>query len=37
MIAHVAGLPVEETVASVGGAGGILLLARAWVMVHLRT
>jgi hypothetical protein len=32
VIAHVAGVPLEETLPSVGG----LLLARVWLMVHLR-
>jgi hypothetical protein len=34
--AHVAGVPLEELLPSVAGAGGSLLLARAWLMVHLR-
>jgi hypothetical protein len=36
MIAHVGGLPLEETVLSLAGAGGGLLAARAWIMVRLR-
>ena len=37
MIAHVAGMPVEETLLSlVGGAGAGLLLARAWIGSRLR-
>jgi hypothetical protein len=36
MIAHVAGVPVEELVGSAGGAGAGLLLARAWLLVRLR-
>jgi hypothetical protein len=38
MIAHVAGVPVEELPLSVlaSGAGAGLLLARAWLMLHLR-
>jgi hypothetical protein len=36
MIAHVAGLPVEELLPSVTGAGAGLLLARSWVMMHVR-
>jgi len=36
MIAHVAGVPVEELLASSGGAGAALLLARAWLLVRLR-
>lgn len=32
MIAHVAGVPVEELLATaVGGAGTLLVLARAWM------
>lgn len=36
MIAHLAGVPLEELLPSAGGAGAALLLARAWVTVHLR-
>ena len=36
MSAHIAGMPVEEILPSVAGAGGGLLLARAWLAVHLR-
>ena len=36
MIAHVAGVPLEESAPPVTGAGTCLLLARAWQMVHLR-
>ena len=36
MIAHVAGVPLEEILPSLAGAGGGLLLARAWLSVHLR-
>ncbi|MEO8691018.1 MAG: hypothetical protein ABI611_22745 [Solirubrobacteraceae bacterium] len=37
ILAHIGGLPPEETVAPVAGASaGRLLLARAWVMLHLR-
>jgi hypothetical protein len=36
VIAHVGGLPVEELLPSVTGAGVSLLLARAWMSVHLR-
>ncbi len=36
MIAHVAGLPLEEIAPAVTGAGTGLLLARAWLMLHLR-
>jgi hypothetical protein len=36
VIAHVGGVPVEEVLPSAGGAGAALLLARAWMMLHLR-
>jgi hypothetical protein len=36
VFAHVAGVPLEELVAPAGGAGAGLLLARAWLGVHLR-
>ena len=36
MIAHVGGMPLEEVLPSIAGAGGGLLLARAWLAVHLR-
>jgi hypothetical protein len=36
VIAHVGGVPLEEILPSVTGAGTGLLLARAWLMVHLR-
>ena len=32
IVAHVGGVPVEELV----GASGSLLLARAWLVLHLR-
>jgi hypothetical protein len=35
-IAHVAGVPVEEMLPTAAGTGAILLLARAWLAVHLR-
>jgi hypothetical protein len=34
--AHVAGMPVEELLPSLGGVGGSMLLARAWLAFHLR-
>ena len=34
--AHVGGVPLEELLPSVTGAGASLLLARAWLMLHLR-
>ena len=36
MIAHVGGVPMEELLPSVAGAGAALVLARAWVAVHVR-
>ena len=36
MIAHVAGVPVEETLPSVAGTGAGLLVARVWLMLYLR-
>ena len=36
MTAHVAGVPVEEMLPALTGAGGALLLVRAWVTLHLR-
>ena len=36
MIAHVGVVPVEEVVPSIAGAGAGLLLARVWLMLHLR-
>lgn len=36
MIAHVGGVPVEELLPSVGGAGGALVVARAWLWYWLR-
>jgi hypothetical protein len=34
--AHVGGVPVEEMLPAAGGAGTALVLARAWVWMHLR-
>ncbi|MDX6582362.1 MAG: hypothetical protein QOI10_1546 [Solirubrobacterales bacterium] len=34
--AHVGGVPLEEMAPSVAGAGAGLLLARAWLTLHLR-
>jgi hypothetical protein len=34
IVAHVAGLPLEEIAPSFAGAGVGLLLARAWLMVR---
>ena len=37
MIAHIDGLPLEEGLPFVSGAGtGLLLLARAWIGLRLR-
>jgi hypothetical protein len=36
VIAHLGGVPLEELLPSVTGAGTGLLLARGWLMVHLR-
>ena len=36
LIAHVAGVPVEELALSVAGAGTALLVARTWVSLRLR-
>jgi hypothetical protein len=35
MIAHVAGVPLEEILPTLTGAGGILLLARARLMLQV--
>lgn len=34
-LAHVAGVPVEELLPALAGAGGLLLLARGWVALQL--
>ncbi len=36
MIAHVGGVPLEEILPSVTGAGAGLLMALAWMTLHLR-
>jgi hypothetical protein len=36
VIAHAGGVPVEELLPSVTGAGATLWLARVWLMLHLR-
>jgi hypothetical protein len=35
-LAHVAGVPLEELLPSAAGVAASLLLARAWLAVHLR-
>lgn len=35
-LGHVGGLPLEELLPGLAGAGGSLLVARAWLAVHLR-
>ena len=35
-MAHIAGVPVEELIPSLAGAGGMLLVARGWLALHLR-
>jgi hypothetical protein len=36
LLAHVGGVPVEEFLPSAAGAGGTLLLVRAWLTLQLR-
>jgi hypothetical protein len=36
VIAHIGGVPVEEALLSAVGGGAGLLVARGWIMVHLR-
>jgi hypothetical protein len=36
VIAHVGSVPLEELLPSITGAGAGLLLARAWLTLHLR-
>lgn len=36
LFAHVAGVPVEEFLPGLAGAGGLLLLARGWMALQLR-
>ncbi|HKG04482.1 MAG TPA: hypothetical protein VKB03_14990 [Conexibacter sp.] len=35
-LAHVAGVPVEELLPALAGAGGLLVLARGWIALQLR-
>jgi hypothetical protein len=37
IVAHVAGVPVEEIVPTLAGTGTALVIARAWVMLRLRS
>ena len=36
MIAHIGGMPIEEMVPALTGAGTGILAARAWIMVRVR-
>ena len=36
VLAHIGGVPVEELLPTAAGTGGALLVARAWMAVHLR-
>ncbi len=36
MIAHVGGVPAEELLPALAGTGTSLLVARAWLALHLR-
>jgi hypothetical protein len=36
LIAHIVGIPLEELLPSVSGAGAGVLVARAWIMLRLR-
>ena len=36
VLAHIGGVPVEELLPAAAGTGGALVLARAWMAVHLR-
>jgi hypothetical protein len=36
MIAHVAGVPLEELLPAAGGAGAGLLVVRTWIIVRVR-
>jgi len=35
-LAHVGGMPVEELLPALASTGGSLLVARAWLNLHLR-
>ena len=36
MLAHIGGLPLEEIATSAAGLGAGLLVARSWLILHLR-
>jgi len=36
LVAHVAGVPVEEALLSLSSVGGALLVARGWLALHWR-
>jgi hypothetical protein len=36
VLAHLGPVPLEEALPSISGAGAAMLLARAWLMLHLR-
>jgi hypothetical protein len=36
VIAHLGVVPLEEVLPSLTGAGAALLMARAWIIVHVR-
>ena len=36
MIAHIAGVPLEEMLPAASGAGTALLVGRAWMMLRMR-
>jgi len=36
LLAHVAGVPVEEALLSLSSVGGALLVARGWLALHWR-
>jgi hypothetical protein len=35
-LAHVAGVPLEEMLPALAGTSTVLLLARGWLLLHLR-
>ena len=36
LVAHVAGVPLEEALLSLSSAGAALLVARSWLAIHWR-